>query len=164
MILPTRHAGWRYMECHNTCWLLDSTKFDLPQPVHKGHVGSGFVVEFLTINGLTLSQLEQMAQTQQLEFRICNDDFTAKERPVQYPHVCCQGKRADREVNLLSGQRGRSNGKLLSLRHPYSYKTGRTTRGPHRSQFRCVVWEKTTTVGAQLPGLTDTLFPLRRET
>lgn len=69
--------SWVYLQCHRTYWLVDGKPFQLPQPTHDGRVHSGYVIEFLVISPVTINQIEQLAQAKKVEFKVCNDEYTA---------------------------------------------------------------------------------------
>ncbi len=75
--LQSSADSWRYLQCHHTGWLVDDKPFQLPQPIHDGSVGSGYVLEFLIIAPVTLKQIEQLARAKKVEFKVCNDEYTA---------------------------------------------------------------------------------------
>ena len=57
MLLERMAESWRYLDCHETKWLVDDEPFQLPQPTHRGNVGSGYVTEYLIIAPVTLAQI-----------------------------------------------------------------------------------------------------------
>lgn len=75
IVLIGAYEQWTYLKCNTTHWLVDSKPFELPQPIHEGEVGRGFVMELLTIVPVPLSALQQMAVVKKVEFKVCNDEF-----------------------------------------------------------------------------------------
>jgi hypothetical protein len=76
-MLVSRNKGWRYLDCHSVYFLLDNKKFSLPGATHDGSVtASGLVVEYVRIRSLTMKQIEEMAQSKKIEYKICNDEYT----------------------------------------------------------------------------------------
>lgn len=76
ILLYSSSPTWQYLHCYSTFWLADNKPINLPQPTHKGFVGTGFVMEHLAITPVPLSALQQMATAQKVEFKVCNDEFT----------------------------------------------------------------------------------------
>jgi hypothetical protein len=83
IILATAAKSWRYRQCHQTQWLVDDQPFQLPQPNHYGSVGSGYVSEYLVIDQVPLKKIEQLAQAKKVEFKLCNDEYTATTEEVK---------------------------------------------------------------------------------
>lgn len=75
MMLVVSGSDWRYLNCSATYWLADGKRFELPQPTHDGHVGNGYVLEFLQIKILKPAELRKLAAAQRVEFKICNDEY-----------------------------------------------------------------------------------------
>jgi hypothetical protein len=83
IILITSSDNWRYIQCTQTHWLVDDKPFQLPQPTHKGSVGSGYVIEQLIIANVPIKQIEQLAQAKKVEFKVCNDEYMATTEEVK---------------------------------------------------------------------------------
>jgi len=75
-MLISKSTRWQYLNCNTTHWLVDDKPFELPQPIHQGEVGSGYVIEFLLIQPVSLSAIQQMAAGKKVEFKVCNDEVT----------------------------------------------------------------------------------------
>lgn len=72
-----------YLSCHATYWLADGTQVPLPQPTHHGHVGDGYVLEQLHVKGIEIGLLRRLAHAQQVEYKICNDEYRATAEEMQ---------------------------------------------------------------------------------
>jgi hypothetical protein len=83
IVLATSAENWRYRQCHQTQWLVDDQPFPLPQPKHGGSVGAGYVAEYVMIHHVPLKKIEQLAQAKKVEFKICNDEYTATTEEVK---------------------------------------------------------------------------------
>lgn len=72
------HSGqdWKYLSCHETHWLVDNHPMRaLPAAAHNGHVGSGFVLEFIIQPLPSLQVVRQFAAAKKIEFEVCGDQF-----------------------------------------------------------------------------------------
>jgi hypothetical protein len=69
------HTGWQYLSCHSLYWLVDGKSFPLPQPRHEGDAESGYVLEFLEIKDVEVSQIETLAKAKRVEYKVCSDEF-----------------------------------------------------------------------------------------
>jgi hypothetical protein len=78
-----RTQRWEYLSCHQTYWLADGKPVMLPQPTHQGDVDGGGVLEQLLIAPIELEQFQQLARAQQVEYKICNDEYRASPAAMQ---------------------------------------------------------------------------------
>lgn len=72
---------WRFLQCHDTHWLVDSKPFSLPEVTHKGVPMMGIVVEMEVSPGVTLDQIAAIGASQSVEFEVCGEQgaFTASD-------------------------------------------------------------------------------------
>jgi hypothetical protein len=75
---------WQYGRCFSTEWLLDGRPFLLPEATRDGSLSSsGGVVETLNISPISMQQLELMARAKKIEFKVCNDEYSASPEELQ---------------------------------------------------------------------------------
>jgi hypothetical protein len=73
--LRSQSEEWEYLRCHFVDMLADGTPVRLGKPEHDGHVGNGYVIEFVNFT-VAPTQLFRMAAAKQVRGRICNVEFT----------------------------------------------------------------------------------------
>jgi hypothetical protein len=66
---------WQFLDCHFVNMLVDGAPVRLSEAEHHGHVGSGYVLEFISFS-TSPSQLVRMAMGKEVRGRLCNVDFT----------------------------------------------------------------------------------------
>ena len=81
LIMHRTSKSWRYLQCHSTAFLADGKPLDLGRESRSGHVGSGYVNEFLIIN-TSLTKLKTAAQSRKVEYKVCNDEFSMSDRDL----------------------------------------------------------------------------------
>jgi len=70
----SKHATWKYLECHSLYFLLDGKKQLAVDTDHSGDVGRGYVTEFVS-GTLTLKDFLAIVSSTKVEGRLCNDEF-----------------------------------------------------------------------------------------
>lgn len=69
-----RASAWQYLSCHSLRWLVDGSPISLPDPIHRGRVIRGGVIETLLVR-VPIDEARRLATAQMVEYRICNDQF-----------------------------------------------------------------------------------------
>lgn len=67
-------SGWRYLRCNQTALLVDGKPFSVGKVEHDGRVGTGYVLEFLSI-AIPTAALRQLGNAKTVEYKICNDEY-----------------------------------------------------------------------------------------
>lgn len=71
-----QNSTWQYLDCHDAAFLADSTRLHPATPArHEGHIGSGYVLEFVNVE-LSVESMRLLSAATRARGRICNDEFT----------------------------------------------------------------------------------------
>jgi cysteine-rich repeat protein len=82
VILTSTSENWKYLKCYNVDWLGDdSPVLYQGQVSHEGTVGSGYVIEYISMQ-FTRDQFLTLASAVVAKGRICNQVFTFKEKQL----------------------------------------------------------------------------------
>jgi hypothetical protein len=73
--LTSKSEEWKYLECHQTSFLVDGKPFNAESLDYSGTVGSGHVLEFFNFF-MPYSSFVKLANGQSVEFKICNDEYS----------------------------------------------------------------------------------------
>jgi len=73
--LMSQSSGWKYLKCHRLIILADGDPVTFHKTKHDGNVGSGYVLEFISLT-LKSKEFLKMANSKTLEGRLCRDEFS----------------------------------------------------------------------------------------
>jgi hypothetical protein len=67
--------SWTYLACHELVALADDQPVELGESTHRGDVGEGYVLEFVSVN-IDLKTFAKLAIAKETKFRLCQHVYT----------------------------------------------------------------------------------------
>lgn len=68
-------GSWQFLSCHSLSLLTDGRRVDIPAAKHTGTVGSGYVIERISVI-VPIEAFLQIANSSKVEGQLCSNEFT----------------------------------------------------------------------------------------